>query len=407
MTGSNMHSALVVGAGPVGLTAALALRSHGLPVTVLEAGAENRPRPGSRAIFYHRQTLQHWEDMRPGLGAEMAAAGLLWLTKRTYWGEAQVYERTYPLPPAGVLPHATNLSQVDAERILQRHCRAAGVQLVWNQQVVRAHTSPEGVRLETASGQEWESRYVIAADGGRSAVRSGVGIELEGPRIEDAFVIVDVAEDPAAPIRPERVYHYEHPAVDGRNVLLVPFRNGIRADIQLRRGDDPNRFNDPEGVKRWLVRVLPEKYAERVGWISTYNFMQVVARSFADEHRRVLLAGEAAHLFAPFGARGLNSGVPDATVAAAAISRALQAKNSAEAGGVIERAAGARREAALYNRNASNLALEHMRARDWRIRFRRSASALLAKYGSRAGSYLDSAPFGPRAADKRGAEGIY
>jgi 3-(3-hydroxy-phenyl)propionate hydroxylase len=231
-------------------------------------------------------------------------------------------------------------------------------------------------------------------------------LELEGPRIEDAFVIVDVEDDPAQPLPPERLYFYEHPAVQKRNVLIVPFRNGIRADIQLRLGDDPRHFSDPEGVRQWLRRVLPERYADRVSWVSTYQFLQVVAETFTDANRRVLLAGEAAHLFAPFGARGLNSGVRDAVSAANAVGEALQS-NPEHARTRIEQAANERREAALYNRTASSLALEHMRARDWRIRLRRSASVLMAKYGSRrAGSYLDSAPFGPRAAAK-GTEAIY
>jgi 3-(3-hydroxy-phenyl)propionate hydroxylase len=397
---------LVAGAGPVGLTAALALRARDISVTVLEAGAEDRVRPGSRAIFYHRQTLEHWNRIRTGLGWDIENAGLVWSTKRTFWHETQVYERTYAPTPPGVLPMATNLSQLDVERILLRHCRETGVEFAWNQEIATVRTSATGVVLETASGQRWHAPYVIAADGAKSGVRRSLGIEFEGPRIEDAFVIVDVAEDPSNPMRLERLYFYEHPAVN-RNVLIVPFSGGVRADIQLRRGDDPAQYNDPRGVKRWLVRVLPERYVDRITWISTYQFLQVVAASFTDPERRVLLAGEAAHLFAPFGARGLNSGVPDVVAAADAIRAALDAGDETQRRAVIDAAAEKRRAAALYNRDASSLALEHMRARDWRTRLRRSASAWLAKYGTRAGAYLDSAPFGPRAAAKQGADGIY
>jgi 3-(3-hydroxy-phenyl)propionate hydroxylase len=99
--------------------------------------------------------------------------------------------------------------------------------------------------------------------------------------------------------------------------------------------------------------------------------------------------------------------VPDVVAAADAIRAALDAGDETQRRAVIDAAAEKRRAAALYNRDASSLALEHMRARDWRTRLRRSASAWLAKYGTRAGAYLDSAPFGPRAAAKQGADGIY
>ena len=401
------YPVLVAGAGPVGLTAALALRAHGIPVTLLEAGTEDRPRAGSRAIFYHLQTLEFWEQIRKGLGWDIANEGLVWSTKRTFWGEQQVYERTYPPPKKGVLPHSTNLGQLDVERILLRHCKEAGVEFAWNNEIASAKTTPEGVTLKTTSGKEWQAKYVVACDGGRSVIRKDVGIELEGPRIEDAFVIVDVAEDPDEPMRPERLYFYEHPMVEKRNVLLVPFRNGIRADIQLRLGDDPNRFNDPQNVRSWLTRVLPEKYGDRVTWISTYQFLQVVANSFTDQHRRVVLAGEAAHLFAPFGARGLNSGVPDVFVTAEGIRRALEASDAKVAQQAVWEAAEKRREAALYNRAASSQALEHMRAYDPEIRAKREQAVKTALDGIKAGSWLDSSPFGPRGADKKGGDGIY
>lgn len=394
-----VHPVLVVGAGPVGMTAALALRAEGLPVTVLEAEAKGRVRPGSRAIFLHRESLEHLESISEGLGWELARNGLVWTTKKTYWGEDLVYERTYPPPDPSRLPHSTNLSQIAIEGFLLDACKRAGVEFAWEQSLVSSTTSAGGVVLRTEAGDEWRAQYVVGADGSRSVVRSSAGIELEGPRIPDSFVIVDVDEDEERPMLPERIYYYEHPAADGRNVLLVPFAGGIRADLQLRPGDDPEKFNDPDGVTRWIARVLPPKYAERVTWVSTYRFFQVVASAFTDEHRRICLVGEAAHLFAPFGARGLNSGIPDALVAARAI-----AAGTPEA---IDHFATTRRAAALYNRDASNTALHHMQANGWKVRLKRRVMASIARHGIAAGSWLDSSPFGPRAAEFKSETGSY
>ncbi len=57
-------------------------------------------------------------------------------------------------------------------------------------------------------------------------------------------------------------------------------------------------------MREIINTVMGEQYEDNLTWISTYKFLQVKADSFVDEHRRVLLAGEAAHLLAPFGARG-------------------------------------------------------------------------------------------------------
>jgi 3-(3-hydroxy-phenyl)propionate hydroxylase len=396
---------LVVGAGPIGLTAALALRSKGFAVTVLEAEPEGRPRPGSRAIFLHRETLEHLEEMLPGVGWEIAAHGLVWSTKRTFWGEKQVYERTYPEPDPSVLPHSTNLTQTASEALLFDACKRVDVDFAWSQRVESVSTTATGVELTTDDGTVHSAPYVIAADGARSAVRRCLGIGMEGDRSENAFVIVDVAEDETNPLRPERIYYYEHPAVEKRNVLLVPFAGGWRCDLQCRANDDPTQFDSDEGVRRWIGRVLPERYADRVTWVSTYRFLQVVAETFVDEHRRVLLAGEAAHLFAPFGARGMNSGVPDAAVAAAAIRSAIDHPDQARE--AIDEFNTTRREAALYNRDAAGLALAHMQARDLRIRVKRRTAAFLAQLGNRAGAWLDSAPYGPRSRARVDRRGTY
>lgn len=388
---------LVVGAGPVGMTTAIALRSLDIPVTLIEAESADRERPGSRAIFVHRETLTKWEEIYTGLGRAVAAAGVQWLGKRTFWGDREIFSRTYPGPPANVLPHSTNLTQVRTEHILLRACLDAGVELRWGCRVEKVEVDVSGVRLTTGSGATFEAPYVVAADGARSSVRQALDIPLEGSRSVSSFVIVDIDEDPSSPLLLERRYHYAHPAVGGRNVLLVPFAGGWRADLQCRSDDNPEAFSDSQGVRHWIGSIMPPTYADRIRWVSTYRFLQVLAREFVDPAGRVLLVGEAAHLFAPFGARGMNSGVVDAVVAADAIAEAL---SHADPGSVPAAAvttfAVSRRAAAEYNRRAAGLALDHMLASDRRTKVRRRVAAELARVWERPGAWLDSAPYGPK-----------
>ncbi len=396
---------LVAGAGPVGLTAALAARAHGMPVTVLEAESEGRARPGSRAIYLHRQTLDFWDTVSGGLGDEVAARGITWSAKRTFWRGRLVYEKTYPPADPALPPPFTSLPQLETERLLYDACKTAGVEFVWNATVREVETTPDGVTVRTAEGADFAAPYVVAADGSRSAVRQSLRIALSGSRSENHFVIVDIAEDDDRPLAPARVFHYEHPAVEGRNVLLVPFAGGWRADLQCRPADDPERFNDERGVREWVAQVMPERYADRVSWISTYQFLQVVADRFVDEHRRALLVGVAAHVFAPLGAGGLNSGVPDAIAAIDAIATAVGGTGDV-ARAAIDDFATTRRRAAEYNRDAAATALTHMQARGTRVRFHRFVAAKRAARGLQAGAWLDAAPYGPRARD-RGGDAVY
>jgi 3-(3-hydroxy-phenyl)propionate hydroxylase len=134
---------LIAGAGPVGLAAALALHALGRSVTILEAEAEGRARPGSRAIFVHKASLQLLEQMSPGLGWQLASRGLVWPTKRTFWRGRQVFVRHYPPTSPNVLPPFSSLPQVEIERYLYEACRTAGIQIAWNAEVSGVKTTPE------------------------------------------------------------------------------------------------------------------------------------------------------------------------------------------------------------------------------------------------------------------------
>ncbi|MFF7469574.1 FAD-dependent monooxygenase [Streptomyces sp. NPDC008092] len=393
-----MTPVVVVGAGPVGLSAALALRAHDLPVLLLEADPEDRERPGSRALFVHGESLALLDAMRPGLAAEITSYGRTWHTRRTLYRGREVYSRTFP-PPSG-RPPFTSLRQVDTERFLRGACAAAGVEFVWNARVIGVRTTASGVSLSCADGRELSCGYVIAADGARSAVRAGLGIPMEGTHGEGFHVVVDVADRPGAELPLERVFHYEHPGAGGRTVLRVPFTGGFQVDLQCHADDRAEEYGTEEAVRRWLPAVVGgghegaeghggheghDGYADRILWVSTYRFLRKVAASFTDPHRRVLLVGEAAHLFPPFGARGMNSGIADAAAAADAV-----------ATGTVADFAAVRRAAALFNSEAAGAALEQLRPRRRIVRLRQRAAAALAPVLPSCGSWLEHAPYGPR-----------
>lgn len=396
MSQQERREAIVVGAGPVGMVAALALKHEGIQATILESEEKGRFRPGSRAIYIHKATLTLLEEICPGLGFKLSDNGVIWPVKRTTYRGKDVYVRRYPAPTPGEIPAFTSLAQVDIEKYMYQACLDAGIEFVWSTEVTGLQANDKEVVLQTASGTEWIAPYVIGADGARSAVRKGAGIELEGPRANDTFLVVDVKEDEENPLPLERTFNYEHPAMGGRNVLLVPFKGGWRVDLQLLKGDSAEEYGSEEGVKKWIAKVMDPKYAERVTWVSTYQFYQVVATSFTDESRRILLAGEAAHLFAPFGARGLNSGVPDAIIASRGIAKARQASSEAERRKAIELAAEERLMASRYNRDAAGIALEHIQGDSPYMKLKRELAASLTPLIPKLGRWLDEGPYGPK-----------
>lgn len=175
--------------------------------------------------------------------------------------------------------------------------------------------------------------------------------------------------------------------------MRVPFTGGFQVDLQCRDDDREEEYGTEEAVRRWLPAVVGEGYADRILWVSTYRFLRKVAASFTDPHRRVLLVGEAAHLFPPFGARGMNSGIADAAAAADAVAAAAA---EAVGTGAVADFAEVRRAAALFNSEAAGAALDHLRPQRRIVRVRQRAAAALAPVVPWCGSWLEHAPYGPR-----------
>lgn len=176
----NESELLVIGAGPAGVSAALAARSLGIDVTILEAESEDRERPGSRALFVHQENLRRFNRMSPGLGDKIAGFGIVWRSRRTLYGDREIFSKWYPAPSSRGIPPYASLRQVDTEQFLLDACHDAGVRFGWDTPVEQVDTTPDQVVVHTSEGAQWRTKYLIGADGSRSAVRKALNISLEG-----------------------------------------------------------------------------------------------------------------------------------------------------------------------------------------------------------------------------------
>ena len=298
----------VVGAGAVGLTLAGRLAQHGVGVAIFDQAAEPE-RVGSKAICMQRETLEIWA--RLGVGDRVAERGVQWEVGRTYRGGHELFSLELPTQDAH-FPPFVNISQSEVEDLLEAQVSALGVRVRRGHRCVGVEQDDTGVTLsiETDAGRTGERfDFVIGADGAHSAVRHGARIGFEGYTFDDRFLIADVRAD--LPFANERHFHFDPPWNPGRQVLIHPQPDGVwRIDWQVPSETDADAERASGALDRRIRAVIGERTPYELVWLTAYRFSQRVADRFRDG--RIFLAGDAAHVMSPFGARGLNSGVADA-----------------------------------------------------------------------------------------------
>mgnify|MGYP001183585446 CR=1 FL=1 len=297
----------VVGAGPVGLVAALKLARAGIPVTVIEAEASLNDSP--RAVVYHPPTVQALDEL--GVLDDMKAVGIVKYDYQTRTPDGEILlqmDMGSLLKDDTAYPYNLHLGQHQLGQIVLNHLlREPTATIRWNTRLVALEQDDRGViaTVETPEGVEpISTAWLLGTDGGRSGVRKALGLSFDGMTWPQRFVVTDVYTD------------FDSFGYAKSNVLIDPVDFSIICQItrdglwRVGFGEDPalDEATIAQRIPERLGRLIPGEY--RLDRFSPYRVHNRVAPTF--RVGRVLLAGDAAHTCSPMGGLGLTGGILDA-----------------------------------------------------------------------------------------------
>jgi 3-(3-hydroxy-phenyl)propionate hydroxylase len=306
--GEHHHPVIIVGAGPVGLAAAIDCALRGVTCVVLDDN--NVVSIGSRAICWSKRTLEIMD--RLGIGDRMVEKGVTWKVGRLFHRDREVWHFDLQPEAGHKMPAFVNLQQYYVEQFLVERAGEFPdfIDLRWKNRVTKVEQFGDGVRatVETPDGDyAIEADWLVACDGARSAVRGMLGLDFEGKVFEERFLIADV--EMQADFPSERWFWFEPPFHPGQSALLHKQPDNIyRIDLQLGWDADPDEEKKSENVIPRIERVIGHRDFT-LDWVSVYTFQCRRLEKFV--HDRVIFAGDSAHIVSPFGARGGNGGIQD------------------------------------------------------------------------------------------------
>ncbi|MBT1004069.1 FAD-dependent monooxygenase [Paenarthrobacter sp. DKR-5] len=316
-----MHDVVIVGGGPVGLYLGILLLQRGLSIAVLEQRATAPAH--SKAIGIHPPALEALD--RAEVARDLVAAGVK-IDRGVALSNGREIARLSFDRPGMQPPFILSVPQWRTEAVLERRLRALDPgALVRGARVGRVeHRSTHAVVSADRAGslEKFEARFVIGADGARSAVRAGLGIRAPERVHPDAYLMGDFAD---------------------------PGTNRTTAVLHLEAAGVVESFPLPEGMRRWVVRMpsavigaAPEDLSAivhaRTGispdprtstMLSSFTPRTTIARNSVQG--RTVLIGDAAHEVSPIGGQGMNLGWLDAA-ALAPLLTAASARGSAGPG---------------------------------------------------------------------------
>ena len=302
------HPVVVVGAGPIGLTAALDLAYRGIACVVIDDN--DTVSLGSRAVCYAKRPLEIFD--RLGCAGPMLEKGISWKLGKVFHRDKLSYQFDLQPEPAHRMPGMINLQQYYLEEFLVAQCqRTPLIALRWKHRLVglSQHADHVALQVETPEGCfEMQAEWLLACDGANSDTRAMVGAAFAGQAFQDRFLIADVVMQADFPA--ERWFWFDPPFHPGQSVLLHKQADHVwRIDFQLGWDADPEQEKQPGRVVPRIQAMLGPERPFELEWVSVYQF--ACRRIDRLRHGRVLFAGDAAHQVSPFGARGANTGVQD------------------------------------------------------------------------------------------------
>jgi 2-polyprenyl-6-methoxyphenol hydroxylase-like FAD-dependent oxidoreductase len=309
-----MVDALVVGAGPTGLTMASELARHGLRCRVVEQ--LEAPSVLSRALVVQARTLEVFDDF--GIADQAVARGRR-VEGFNVVGAGGVHARV-PMQVFSWLetrfPYMLMLPQDATEALLTEYLGTFGVKVEWGLALEDFRQDADGVEatLKRADGrvERVSARWLLGCDGARSRVRKGAGIPFEGETYDDACVLADVRVD--WPLGQSELVLM--PSMHGVVAAFpMPGENRYRLVCIMPRdtlpeGDETTPLSLEE-IQGMLDRMMPVPVrVSEPRWFSRYR----LHRRGVPRYRqgRVFLAGDAAHIHSPAGGQGMNTGIQDA-----------------------------------------------------------------------------------------------